>query len=76
MNYHISKTWAVVLVVLALWELIWKITASWHAARRGSKSWFVILIVVNSAGILPILYLLQTGSLKMQHDSPSSDKTL
>jgi hypothetical protein len=31
--------------------------ALWKSAREGSKVWFVVLLVVNTVGILDILYL-------------------
>jgi hypothetical protein len=48
----------VILVVLGVvWSIIWKTLAMWKAAKVGSKAWFVILLVVNTLGILDILYL-------------------
>ena len=46
------------LLLLAVWSLVWKGFALWQAARNHQKVWFVILIIVNSLGILEILYLL------------------
>jgi hypothetical protein len=45
------------LFVLILWSIFWKGLALWKAAREGSRIWFVVLLVVNTAGILEILYL-------------------
>lgn len=45
------------MVVLILWTIFWKGLALWKAARKDSKVWFVILLLVNTAGILEILYL-------------------
>ena len=45
------------LAVVVLWTLIWKGMALWKAAQEKSKVWFVILLVVNTVGILEILYL-------------------
>jgi hypothetical protein len=45
------------LLILIIWSLIWKGLALWKAARKGSKVWFVILLLVNTVGILDILYL-------------------
>ena len=38
--------------------LILKGIALWRAARRGEKSWFVALLVVNTLGILEAIYIL------------------
>ena len=44
--------------ILLVWFILWKGIALWHAARRGEKVWFAILMVVNTIGILEIAYLL------------------
>ena len=43
--------------VVAIWTLIWKGLALWQAARNNQKAWYVILLIVNTIGILEILYL-------------------
>mgnify|MGYP001559486187 CR=1 FL=1 len=43
--------------VLLLWSLFWKGLALWKSARGSHKWWFVILLLVNTAGILDILYI-------------------
>lgn len=45
------------LVLLAVWSLFWKGLALWRAAKEDSKPWFVALLVVNTAGILELVYL-------------------
>jgi hypothetical protein len=45
-------------VIAAIWELVWKGMALWQAAQARHKGWFVALLILNSAGILPIIYLL------------------
>ena len=46
-----------ILVLLIVWSFIWKGMALWHSARKGEKVWFVVFLVVNTLGILEILYL-------------------
>jgi hypothetical protein len=46
-----------VFALLVIWSLAWKGLALWKAAREGSKVWFVVLLIVNTLGILDILYL-------------------
>lgn len=43
--------------LLALWSLAWKGWALWTAARRGDRIWFIVFLIVNTAGILEIIYL-------------------
>jgi hypothetical protein len=45
------------LVIVALWTLVWKGMALWKAAQEKSKVWFIVLLVVNTVGILDILYI-------------------
>lgn len=44
--------------ILIIWALIWKGLALWHTARNKQKIWFVFILILNTAGILPIIYLL------------------
>jgi len=53
-----------VFVVLALWSLFWKGLALWHAGRRNQPKWFIVLLVVNTLGILEIGYLFLICKLK------------
>lgn len=50
-----------VLVALIAWSLAWKGLALWRAARNDSKPWFVVLLLVNTLGVLEILYLFVFG---------------
>jgi methionyl-tRNA synthetase len=44
--------------IFIAWSLAWKGVALWTAARRGSRTWFIILLIVNTLSILEILYVL------------------
>lgn len=45
------------LVLLALWSIVWKGIALWKAARLSHMKWFIVLLVVNTIGILEIIYI-------------------
>lgn len=47
----------VVIVVLAVWEAVWKGVGLWKAGRNGQLKWFVCMFILNTAGILPIVYI-------------------
>ncbi len=47
-----------VLVILIIWEAIWKGIALWKAGKGNQLGWFVCLFIFNTAGILPIIYLI------------------
>ncbi len=54
------------LLGLILWEIIWKGFALWRAGRRNQPAWFFLLFVLNTAGILPIVYLFVTREKKQK----------
>lgn len=39
------------------WELCWKGWALWIAGNKKDKLWFIGLFILNTVGILPILYI-------------------
>jgi len=40
-----------------IWALAWKGLALWRAATLRQKWWFIIILVINTLGILEIIYL-------------------
>ncbi|MDD5397191.1 MAG: DUF5652 family protein [Candidatus Moranbacteria bacterium] len=46
-----------IIVVIVLWTLPWKAAALWRAARRGHIGWFLTIVILNTLGILDILYI-------------------
>lgn len=59
-----DPTYILLLVLLGIWSLVWKGLALWRAARNTHKAWYVILLIVNTAGILDILYFFIWGKPK------------
>jgi len=56
-------------VVLAIWSIIWKGIALWKAAQNASKVWFVVLLIINTVGILEIIYIFFFSRKKVQTTS-------
>ncbi len=48
----------VAIFLLAIWDGVWKVIALWKSARNDQLAWFICLAIFNTAGILPILYIL------------------
>lgn len=44
-------------LLLLVWSVFWKGWALWLAARRGDRLWFVLLLVINTVGVLEIIYI-------------------
>jgi len=47
-----------VMIPVMIWDLIIRGIALWKAARSGQNYWFIALMIVNSLGILPLIYLI------------------
>ncbi len=46
------------ILVIAIWSAVWKGIALWKSARNSQLVWFIALLLLNTAGILEILYIL------------------
>jgi hypothetical protein len=44
-------------ILLVIWAVAWKGVALWKAARNSDKAWYIVLLVLNTAGILEIFYI-------------------
>jgi hypothetical protein len=58
-SFQDLPVWLMLLIIfLIFWEMVWKLMAFWRSAKNNHLAWFIIIGVINSAGILPIIYLL------------------
>jgi methionyl-tRNA synthetase len=48
---------SILLFAVLVWSIVWKGLALWKSARNDNNIWFVVFLVVNTMGILEILYL-------------------
>ena len=46
-----------IILILAVWELIWKGIALWKCGQNNQKGWFILLLIVNTVGIIEIVYI-------------------
>lgn len=46
------------IIPLIIWTLFWKGLALWHSVKRNSLGWFVLILIVNTVGLLEIGYLI------------------
>ncbi len=47
----------VLLFAMTVWSLAWKAFGLWHAAKNGQVKWFILMLLVNTVGIVEIIYL-------------------
>ena len=53
-SFVIANPWVIVLLV---WSLVWKLIALWKAAKNSHLTVFIVLGILNTAGIAEIIYL-------------------
>jgi len=47
----------IVLLILSIWTIPWKGYALWISAKNGHKKWFIVMLILNTVGILEIFYI-------------------
>ena len=55
-------------VIFVVFDAVMKIIAMWKSARNSHLIWFIFLAIVNSLGILPVIYLLIHGKKDKSED--------
>lgn len=53
------------LLLLWVWSYIWKGIALWHSAKNHQRNWFIVILVLNTVGILEIVYLFRFAKKRM-----------
>ncbi|MDO8728923.1 MAG: DUF5652 family protein [bacterium] len=60
-SINILANWAEVhplfIALAIIWSLTWKGLALWRSAELRQKYWFIALLLINTIGILEIIYL-------------------
>jgi hypothetical protein len=52
-----NTTTSVVIILLAIWSILWKGCSLWISAREKKTYWFIFLLIFNTVGILDIVYI-------------------
>jgi hypothetical protein len=56
--YQEMPCWVMpVLISLAIWDSIWKLIGLWKSAGNKHLIWFICIAILNTVGILPIVYI-------------------
>ena len=61
-NPLFMNSWA--LFPIIVWIIFWKGYALWIAVKSNHKIWFVVLLVLNTFGILEIIYIFYVAKKK------------
>ncbi|MFA6533306.1 MAG: DUF5652 family protein [Patescibacteria group bacterium] len=54
---NLLRTNPYILIFLGIWELFWKGLALWKASQNKQRNWFIAILIINTVGILPIIFL-------------------
>lgn len=68
-QFFIANSW--ILALLVVWTLPWKGVALWKSARLKDKWWFIALLIINSLGLLEILYIFVFSKRKSLRPGPA-----
>jgi hypothetical protein len=53
-----------IFLVILVWSSVWKLIALWKSARKNRIVWFIVLALINTLGILEILYIYIFSEMK------------
>ena len=51
----------IIIIILVIWDIYWKFQSLWMAGQLKEKNWFIVLLIFNTVGLLPIYYLYKRG---------------
>jgi len=75
-QFLIENQWLILLTIC--WVLPWKAVALWRAAKNNHKIWFIVLFLLNTLGVLEIVYIFgfSKKSTPKLSDNLSEEKNL
>lgn len=62
------------IIIVSVWSLVWKGLALWKSAKKNHMIWFVVLLIVNTVGILEILYIYVFSKIDLNKKSDNFKK--
>lgn len=62
--------------LILLWALPWKGISLWKSARNGHKFWFIALLIVQTLGILDIIYIFFINRKRENSDNENNNKVV
>jgi hypothetical protein len=62
--YQLTSQNLLLLSLLIAWSLFWKRIALWKSARNDHKGWFISILLLNTLGILEMIYIFVVNKKK------------
>ncbi|OGF29794.1 hypothetical protein A2533_04990 [Candidatus Falkowbacteria bacterium RIFOXYD2_FULL_35_9] len=53
-----NPLYLLLIIPLMLWDAVWKAIGLWKSAGHKQLAWFICIMIFNTVGILPIVYIL------------------
>lgn len=73
-NSQMMGGWLRFLLPLVILDLILKGFALWKSAKKDQSVWFIALLLINSMGVLPLVYILFNQDKKESPSKPKKSK--
>ncbi len=64
MTYDLNDPFVRVVVVGFIISLPFKVVGIWRAAKNSQKGWFAVLLLLNTVGILDLIYLFYFSNIE------------
>jgi len=58
--------------VIFAWSMFWKGISLWRAGKENQRNWFIALLLINTIGILEIIYLFRFAKRRLTLDELKS----
>jgi hypothetical protein len=65
MDSSVQSIPPLVQILILAWSFVWKGTALWNAAKHSQRNWFIVILIINTLGILEIVYLFRFAKQRM-----------
>jgi hypothetical protein len=50
--------WYPYIILIIVWDIAWRLVTMWKAGKNNDLAWFLCIAILNTFGILPIIYFL------------------
>lgn len=54
----LGMAFIIFIVLTVIWSFVWKGVALWRCGRNNQLAWYIVILVLNTCGILEIIYLI------------------
>lgn len=70
----VSGSMTPIIILLVISDLILRGVSLYRSAQKGQTVWFVALLIINSLGVLPIIYLLINKDIRLSKQASAPRK--